>query len=195
VHMVGDVMADALAFAVERARDRSDILTHLALRHKGFLLATVHRAENTDDPTRLRSILDAFSQIDEPVIFPIHPRTRKALESLNGIAAQSSNLRFIEPVGYLDMVRLEQAARMILTDSGGIQKEAYWVGVPCVTLRDETEWVETVEAGWNTLAGAHTSGILQAVGNFQPPAERPHLYGDGRAAERCIALMKNAAIE
>jgi len=185
---VGDVMADALAFAVERAQSRSKIPEQLDLVKRGYLLATVHRAGNTDDATRLRSILTALDTLDEPIIFPVHPRTRKAMKVLGYSPAR--HVQLIEPVGYLDMVMLEQSARMILTDSGGIQKEAYWLGVPCVTLRDETEWVETVHAGWNALVGANTARIIQTVRSFAPAEERPVLYGDGQAAARCVALLE-----
>jgi UDP-N-acetylglucosamine 2-epimerase len=188
VHLVGDVMADALAYAAERAPTHSDILQRLGLTEKGFLLATVHRAENTDDPARLRAILDAFTALDEPIVFPVHPRTRARIESLN-LKSKIQNLISIDPVGYLDMVRLMQAARMILTDSGGIQKEAYWLGVPCVTLRDETEWVETVQAGWNVLAGADTARIVKAVRGFMIPGVYPALYGDGWAAAQIGDLL------
>jgi len=188
VHLVGDVMADALLWAAERARVQSTILEQVGVQEKGYLLATVHRAENTDDPARLRTILDAFAAFDEPIVFPIHPRTQARIATLN-LKSKIQNLKSIAPVGYLDMVRLEQSARMILTDSGGIQKEAYWLGVPCVTLRDETEWVETVHAGWNVLVGADTARIVAAVREFAPPKERPVLYGDGRAAERMMSHL------
>jgi UDP-GlcNAc3NAcA epimerase len=189
VHLVGDVMADALAFAVERAQDRSDVLERLGLAKGRYLLATVHRAENTDDATRLHNILTAFDALDEPVVFPIHPRTREAIEALS--YSPAPHVRLIEPVGYLDMVMLEQSARMILTDSGGIQKEAYWLGVPCVTLRDETEWVETVDAGWNVVVGADTQRIVHTIQSLVPPIERPALYGDGQAAGQCVDLLKD----
>lgn len=168
VHLVGDVMHEALLWAAERARTHSTILERLGVREKGYLLATVHRAENTDDPARLRAILDAFAALDEPIVFPIHPRTKARIETL-GLKSKIANLKSIPPVGYLDMVQLEQSARMILTDSGGIQKEAYWLGVPCVTLRDETEWVETVETGWNVLAGAEKGRIVAAVRSLVAP--------------------------
>jgi len=196
VHLVGDVMADALLWAAARAQTQSVILEQVGVQEKGYLLATVHRAENTDDPARLCAILDAFAALDEPIVFPIHPRTRARIESLNlkskTCGEQSEpiqNLKSIAPVGYLDMVRLEQSARMILTDSGGIQKEAYWLGVLCVTLRDETEWVETVHAGWNVLAGANTARIKAAVRDFTLPKIRPALYGDGDAAARIAAHL------
>ncbi len=186
VHLVGDVMADALIFAAERARHRSDILARLGLTDKGYLLATVHRAENTDDATRLNNILIAFAEIGETIVFPVHPRTRKVLNA----ERLTLNVKTIDPVGYLDMVRLMQSARMILTDSGGIQKEAYWLGVPCVTLRDETEWVETVQAGWNVLAGADTARIVRAARTFTPPPARPPLYGDGHTAGRVALVLE-----
>ncbi len=191
VHIIGDVMADALFDAVALASVQSDVLFRLGLEDKKFLLATVHRAENTDHPDRIKNILRAFSQIDETIVFPIHPRTRKVLEALGFQDWRTSHLKLIDPVGYLDIVQLEQSARMILTDSGGIQKEAYWLGVPCITMRDETEWVETVEAGWNRVVGADENLILDAVRTFQPPTSRPSLYGDGKSVSRLIRLLSN----
>lgn len=165
VHAVGDVMQEALLWAAERARTQSTILERLGVQEKGYLLVTVHRAENTDDPARLEAILEAFAQIAEPIVFPIHPRTQARVEMFNlkSRLERIAHLQVIPPVGYLDMVRLEQAARTILTDSGGIQKEAYWLGVPCITLREETEWIETVEAGANVLVGTNTTRIVEAV--------------------------------
>jgi UDP-N-acetylglucosamine 2-epimerase len=194
IHIVGDVMADALHFAAERARSHSPILARLGLTRHGYLLATVHRAENTDAEPRLRGILAALLALDEPVIFPVHPRTRKQIVQLDTALQQqiaASQIRMIEPVGYLDMVMLEQSARLILTDSGGIQKEAYWLGIPCITLRDETEWVETVQAGWNRLAGAETARIVDAVRSFTPPDSHPPLYGSGAAVQQIVALLHN----
>ena len=188
VHLVGDVMAEALAFAAERAGCRSPLLARLGIAEKSYLLVTVHRAENTDDPMRLRNVLRALDALQEPVIFPVHPRTRKAIGALGHRPA--AHVRMLDPVGYLDMVRLEQSARLILTDSGGVQKEAYWLGVPCVTLREETEWVETVQAGWNVLAGTEIERILRAVRTLVAPTTRDHLYGDDKAAERCVALLE-----
>ena len=194
VHLVGDVMADALLDARVRAVGTSRVLETLALKSGHFLLVTVHRAENTDDLGRLAAIVAALGALGgagETVVFPAHPRTRKALASLG--VEPLPRVRIIEPVGYLDMVRLEGAARAILTDSGGVQKEAYWLGVPCVTLRDETEWVETVAHGWNVLAGADTERVVAAVRGLAPPAERPPLYGDGHAAERAAAAIAELA--
>jgi UDP-N-acetylglucosamine 2-epimerase len=189
VYVVGDVMADALAEAVARAATRAELLSRLDVRPEAFLLATIHRAENTNDPARLRAILDAFRLIPEPIVFPVHPRTRKALAGLGDPHLGIPNLRAIEPVGYLDMALLERSARLILTDSGGIQKEAYWLGVPCLTLRSETEWVETVEAGWNRVVGAETETIVRSVREFRPPAAHPPLYGGTGAAARIVALL------
>ncbi len=193
VHLVGDTMYDAVLQCVEVAQQRSTILARLGLTPRGYLLATVHRPSNTDDPVNLRSILEAFAEIAEPVIFPVHPRTRKVIEAL-GLAADgapSANPRMIEPVGYLDMLALEQNARLILTDSGGIQKEAYWLGVPCVTLRTETEWVETVAAGWNMVVGADRARIVAAVRQARPVAGRPAFYGDGQAAQHIVGILRD----
>ena len=187
VHLIGDVMADALTFAAEQAKTRSKILNQLRLCDGKFLLLTLHRPENTDNETRLRQIIDALNRLNEEIIFPIHPRTKKAIEKLG--YSLSPHVRLIDPVGYIDMVMLEQSARMILTDSGGIQKEAYWLSVPCVTLRDETEWIETVEANWNVIVGADTERIVHEVQHFKVPEAHPPLYGDNHAASRCLDLF------
>lgn len=188
VHVVGDVMLDVLNWARQRNLERPpDILRRLQVNAGEYLLATIHRSENTDDPLRLRGILEALGSLRETIVFPIHPRTRKAIASA-GLAV-GPNLRMIDPVGYCDMVALSGSARVILTDSGGLQKEAYWLSVPCVTLRDETEWVETVEAGWNTLAGAGADRIVKTLQSVRPPTTHPNLYGDGRVAVRCVELM------
>lgn len=188
VYVVGDVMFEVLTYAVKRAMEKSNVLERLNLNDKGYLLATVHRAENTDNPARFQNILSAFNQIDEKILFPVHPRTRNMLNRLN--IKPSSNLQFIDPIGYLDMVKLEESARLILTDSGGIQKEAYWLNVPCITLRDETEWIETVQANWNCLTGTNTKKILEAVKHFQPPTFHPDLYGNNQFSQRCITLLE-----
>jgi UDP-N-acetylglucosamine 2-epimerase len=195
VYLVGDVMSDALLLAAERASTHSTILEQMHLSPGSYFLATVHRAENTDDPVRLGEILAAFGALassEVPIVFPVHPRTRKKIDQLDSTVHQQVRdwpVYLIDPVGYLDMVMLEQSARMILTDSGGIQKEAYWVGVPCITLRDETEWVETVQTGWNVVTGAEKARILAAISSWQPPAERPPLYGEGRVAEQCLDIL------
>jgi UDP-GlcNAc3NAcA epimerase len=190
VHLVGDIMLDVLNWAQERNLDRpSDILNRLELKERGYVLVTVHRSENTDDRLHLSRILSALSALDEQVIFPVHPRTKKAISLSDH--EMGPHVRVIEPVGYLDMVNLTRSSRRVLTDSGGLQKEAYWLGVPCVTLRDETEWVETVEVGWNMLVGSHRDRIVEAVRTFAPPSARPSLYGDGSAAARCVDLMES----
>lgn len=189
VHVVGDVMLDVLNWARQRNLERPpQIMGRLQLAERGYLLATIHRSENTDDPVRLAGIFAALNSISETIVFPIHPRTRKAIAAAK--LAVGANVRLIEPVGYCEMVALSGAARLILTDSGGLQKEAYWLGVPCVTLRDETEWVETVASGWNTLAGAGADRIVETVRSVQRPAQREALYGDGCVAARCVELMR-----
>ncbi|MBN8509033.1 MAG: UDP-N-acetylglucosamine 2-epimerase (non-hydrolyzing) [Burkholderiales bacterium] len=189
VHEVGDVMAEAVADAARRLPAQPPVLRALGIAPGAYLLVTVHRAENTDDPQRLRAIMAALEHIDDPVVFPVHPRTRKALAVAGWAGPSRPGLHLVEPVGYLDMVGLQLHARAILTDSGGVQKEAYWLGRPCLTLRDNTEWVETVAAGWNTLVGADTERIVAAVRDLQVPGSRPPLYGEGDAAARIAALL------
>lgn len=188
VHQVGDVMLDVLNWARQRLNGQVPVvLNRLGVQEGQYLLATVHRSENTDDRSRLASILHGFNLLDEPVLFPVHPRARKMIT--DGGFELSSHVRLIDPVGYMDMVALAGAARLILTDSGGLQKEAYWLRVPCLTLRDETEWVETVEAGWNTLVGPGTDAIVTAVRGARSLPTHPTLYGDGLAASRCVDLL------
>jgi len=200
VHLVGDVMYDAVLQFGELARQRSTILHDLGLKPKGYLLATVHRPYNTDVAENLRNILAAFAEIEEPIIFPIHPRTRQRIVEFGLLNPQSAtctepsrsirNPKFIDPVGYLDMLMLEQNARMILTDSGGMQKEAYFFAVPCVTLRPETEWVETVEAGWNVVVDTDPERILWAAnGRVWPEDTPPAMFGDGCASQRITRLL------
>ena len=193
VHLVGDTMYDAVLQFAEIARQRSTILQDLDLKPKGYLLATVHRPYNTDIPENLRNILTAFLEIGEPIVFPVHPRTRQKIAELDGtfnLERGTCNVQMIEPVGYLDMLMLEQQARLILTDSGGMQKEAYFFGVPCVTLRPETEWVETVEAGWNVVVGAEREQIVEAVnGHVWPQEIPPAIFGNGQAAGQIVKLI------
>jgi UDP-GlcNAc3NAcA epimerase len=187
VYVVGDVMAESLAFAAQKSAKISRITDIIGVRTGEYYLATLHRAENTDHPERLANILRAFSHLEKPVILPLHPRTKQAIEDHNiRIDLSEGNITIISPVGYLDMVQLERSAKMILTDSGGIQKEAYWLKVPCVTLRDETEWVETVNTGWNVLAGGKEENIVDIIRNFTIPHDHPELYGDGHAAQRIV---------
>jgi UDP-GlcNAc3NAcA epimerase len=189
VHQVGDTMLDAVKTHSAVARQRSRILETLGLAERSFCLATIHRPYNTDDPEQLRNVLVALGRVRKPIVLPIHPRTRSRVERFAlGIPP---SLRLIEPVGYLDMLRLEMAANVILTDSGGVQKEAYFVGTPCVTLRPETEWLETVSAGWNRLASPNGCEVADAVEYFEshtPPAPTP-CFGDGAAAGRIARLL------
>lgn len=188
VHLVGDIMADAVSLHLSAAIQKSRIVSELGLQDKNFMVATIHRAENTDDPKKLRNILKGFKALCEKsiIVVPLHPRTRERLKDLD---EKPGKVRFIEPVGYLDMIRLIHSARVVLTDSGGLQKEAYCLGVPCVTLRNETEWIETVEAGWNRLAGTDTDTIFKAAANFSPPGFRPDFYGDGDTARKIVEIL------
>jgi len=187
VHYTGDVMYDAVLHNVGIAYRRSRILTRIDVKPKKYVLATVHRAANTDDLCRLRSIIAAFNALDEPVVFPIHPRMRMALERID--LQLASHIRAIDPVSYLDMLALEHGARVIATDSGGVTREAYFLGVPCVTLREETEHVETVEHRWNTLAGTDAERILAAVRHFRADGPQPPVFGDGTAAQQIVQLL------
>jgi UDP-GlcNAc3NAcA epimerase len=195
VYLVGDTMYDAVLQFSEIAQMRSTILENLGIKPKEYLLATVHRPHNTDIPENLKSILSAFLEINEPIIFPVHPRTRQKLQELSTYNLISSsthrlkNLKLIPPVGYLDMQMLMQNAKAILTDSGGIQKEAYFFGVPCITMRTETEWVETVRAGLNVVVGSEREKIINAIRSIK--VNYPHLkiYGNGDAAKKIIQCM------
>jgi UDP-GlcNAc3NAcA epimerase len=190
IFYTGDVMYDAALAFGQVAEEKSEILSLLALSPKKFRLCTVHRAENTDSPERLTQIVLALAAIatpDCPVILPLHPRTKVYLHNYNLDATVASNeaLRVIDPVSYLDMVMLEKNAETVFTDSGGVQKEACFHRTPCITLREETEWVETVEAGWNRLAGYRTEKIIECL-NHDPKRSDVEEYGDGRAAEKII---------
>jgi UDP-GlcNAc3NAcA epimerase len=187
VEIVGDPMYDAVLQFAAIARERSTVLKDLGVQSKGYVLVTIHRPYNTDNPETLKSIMDTMSRIGEPVIFPVHPRTRQRL-ALNAV---SNRVKLVDPVGYLDMLALEQNARLIMTDSGGIQKEAYFFEVPCVTLRPETEWVETVSSGWNVLAGCDSERILENVSRRNWPSEHPpKVFGDGDAALRIAGKIE-----
>jgi UDP-N-acetylglucosamine 2-epimerase len=167
------------------------------VKPQSYYLATIHRAENTDNDTRLTHIVEALNEIattDCPVILPLHPRT--AMQIRKNDLKFTDCVRFIQPVSYLEMLILENNARLILTDSGGVQKEAYWLGVPCITLRDETEWIETVESGWNILTGADKCSIVDVVQRgHEPQSINPEqMYGDGNAAVQiCLTLLNSHA--
>lgn len=192
---VGDVMYDVALFYREKARHQSSILQRLNITPKEYALATCHRAENTDDPQRLESILSALAEITKqlPVVFPLHPRTHKLIGEY-GLSHWLQRLTVTEPLSFLDMVALEQAAKVILTDSGGVQKEAFFYDVPCITLRDETEWIETLELGANRLVGASSVRILESMENlasWPTNCSNANPYGAGEAAKNILKLMIN----
>jgi len=187
VHVVGDVMADVFKRSLALAREKSTILSRLQVQPGEYILATVHRAANTDNPENLRILLEAFGKLNRPVVFPIHPRTRGVIRSEN--LRIPENVLAIDPVGYFDILMLESNADAILTDSGGMQKEAYWAGVRCLTLRQETEWVETVEAGWNRVVGIDAEMIWETVAGWTPRGARPDVYGDGNSGERIAKIL------
>ncbi|MGH7821551.1 MAG: non-hydrolyzing UDP-N-acetylglucosamine 2-epimerase [Candidatus Binatia bacterium] len=194
VRLVGDTMYDAVLDLLPLAEKRSNVLRDLGLAAGGYLVATVHRAYNTDVAENLRSILAGLAALDEPVVLPLHPRTRRRIADWEKEGQRfplaSSNMRVIDPVGYLDMLVLQSRARKVLTDSGGMQKEAYFLGVPCVTLRPETEWVETVEDGWNIVAGTDPEAIVRAVRAEAPRStRRPERFGSGKAAQNVVRSL------
>ncbi len=203
VKKVGDVMYDSILYYSDLAEKKSTILQDLGLLlpktlnskliTHNYYLATLHRAENTDNPKRLKSILRALNEIgkDVPILFPLHPRTKKMMKVYR-LFPETQGIKLIDPVSYLDMLKLEKNAKTILTDSGGVQKEAYWFGVPCFTLRDETEWVETIHSGWNILVGAGKERIVEEVkgreGRKKPPRKR-EIFGDGKASEKIVQII------
>lgn len=188
IHLVGDVMYDGILHFTKIAEEKSSILEKLDLPERSYLLCTIHSAENTNDINRLRCIFEALSESGETIVLPLHPRTLKYVKEY-GINL-GVNIRIIEPIGYLDMVLLESKAKKIVTDSGGIQKEAFFLGIPCITMRDETEWVETVENGWNVLVGADKARIKEAILNFHPTEERKEYFGTGNASIQMVNLIK-----
>jgi len=193
VHVVGDVMYDTILWAKEVASKESEILREFDLVENEFILSTVHRAGNTDNRERLEEIIKGLSDASLPVLLPIHPRTEKKLKKYGLWEEARKKIKIVDPVGYLDFVRLMDTAKRIATDSGGIQKEAFFLNTPCVTLRDETEWVETVESGWNELVGVKASEIRGALDReWELPSEKPKPYGDGNAAEKIVEVLESA---
>ena len=190
--LVGDVMVDAMNYFYEVARKKVDPLGRFQLTPQKYLLTTIHRQANTDNRQNLQNIIDAFIESKETILFPVHPRTKKYLQEYDLITKieKSDNLILTDPLNYLEMLILEKNARKILTDSGGMQKEAYIWGVPCITLRDETEWTETVEEGWNVLTGASRDKILSAISEFNPKKERSFSYGDGKSSEKIVRILE-----
>jgi len=213
VSNVGDVMYDSILYYSKLAEEKSLILQNLRLsalnsctkafhpvscRTPNYYLATLHRAENTDDPRKLKSVCRALNEIGKrtPVVLPLHPRTKKMIKVYH-LFRGFKNVKFIEPVPYLDMLKLEKNAKAILTDSGGIQKEAYWLRVPCITLREETEWMETIQSGWNVLTGTEMQRILREVDCLEKRRRHPEaneMFGDGKAGEKIVQiLMRHSA--
>jgi UDP-N-acetylglucosamine 2-epimerase (non-hydrolysing) len=189
VHRVGDVMVDALIHNTEIAKKKSKIIKNLGLKKRDYYVATVHRPGNTDDKKNLTAIIEAFRESGKTVVFPVHPRTKKYLRNYGLWESVSDNIRFIDPLGYIDMLHLMSNAKKILTDSGGIQKEAYVMGIPCITMRENTEWIETLIGGWNFLVGADKHKILAALlADGQTNADNT-VFGKGDAADKIVRVL------
>lgn len=191
VHLVGDVMLDAARFFAEKV-DAAPVLSRYGFDPGEYYLATVHRAGTSDSPERLASVVRAFSALDRPLLWPVHPRTRANLDrfGLMNLIESSGVIRAVEPLSYMETVALLRSSRALLTDSGGMQKEAYFFEVPCITLRDETEWIETVDLGWNRLVGTDEAAIAAAVSSLAVPSLHPDVYGDGHAADAIISALE-----
>ncbi len=188
VFLTGDVMVDSLFFNKEIAEKKSQILKNLNLNSKEYLVATIHRASNTDNKENLKNIVDALSEANETIVFPVHPRTEKLLLKYGLYDQLKASVNMIEPLGFLDFIKLMNHAKMILTDSGGVQKEAYILEVPCVTLRENTEWVETIEDGWNILVGSSKEKILEMINDFYPSIQtHGNRFGTGNASYRIVS--------
>lgn len=192
VHLVGDVMFDAVVYNTKLAEYRYS-LKNFNLVEKGYVLGTIHRADNTDNKKRLEAILRAFSELQEIVYLPLHPRTKRKVEEygLSNILKTAKNIKFVEPVSYLEMLLLEKNAKAIVTDSGGVQKEAYFAKVPCITLRDQTEWIETIEAGWNQLLNPLKVNLVEKLKNIQNGKHINDLYGDANAGHKIVDILAN----
>lgn len=203
VQFTGDVMLDAAKMFCAAASQRSGLLEEMRITPRGFMLATIHRAENTDSLERMHDLVTMLCRLERPTVFSMHPRLRNKLQqqpeyqSLNRQLVAATHVRIVNPLPYVDMLRLETSARLVLTDSGGVQKEAYFVGTPCLTLRDETEWTETLQNGWNRVVGTSPEKILPLVeslwsANGASPAGRPMLaaFGDGRASDRIVQILQ-----
>lgn len=184
VHQVGDIMLDAHLFYRHKIQNYQ---SKFVSEQTSFVLATLHRQENTEDAMRLLQIVEALNTLPVDIILPLHPRTRKKIDALNILPAK--HIHLTKPLGYLDMLALEKKASCIITDSGGVQKEAYFMHKPCITLRNETEWTETVDCGWNSLVGASKDMIVNAFNNIRTPEHHPDLYGDGTTAKQILSVL------
>lgn len=187
IYNVGDVMYDAVLMFKEIAKSKSGLLKELDVNSGEYILTTIHRAENTNDINRLRNMIEALNESGEKIILPLHPRTKKFIEGYG--LNFNENIKVIDPIGYLEMLMLEENSKMIVTDSGGVQKEAYFMGKPCITMRDETEWVETVECGWNVVVGTDKNKILDNIRNFKPTSMQQAIFGDGNAAQKILNII------
>ena len=185
VYQCGDIMYDAMLHFSDISNERSTVLSDMTLEPGAYHLFTMHRPENTDHPERIKAIFKGLEASDKTIVYPVHPRMKAILQSSEIIeyVNKVKTLKMIEPVGYLDMIQLEKNASKLITDSGGMQKEAYFVQKPCITIRDESEWVETVDAGYNVIVGSDTEKIRSAIMDFDPDFKDDHLYGDGKSAQ------------
>jgi len=190
VYLTGDVMVDSLLLNKEIAEAKSSLLNDLNLKTRDYIVVTIHRASNTDNFENLRNIIEALRELNENIIFPIHPRTEKLLKNYDLYDSLPSSITLVKPLGFLDFIKLMNHAKMILTDSGGVQKEAYILKVPCVTLRENTEWIETIKDGWNVLVGSNKERIIKTVNGFMPSVqEHCNRFGDGSASNRIVAAI------
>lgn len=187
--LVGDVMYDSLLYYGKIAEQKSRILKNLKLKQKEYILLTLHRPYNVDNIQKLQNIFSALKQTKRFIVLPVHPRTCKMIESTNTIIPE--NISIIEPLGYLDFIFLQKHSEKIITDSGGIQKEAYLNGIPCITIRPETEWIETVKAGWNVLVGDKKDQLIENCLHFKPSHNRPRYFGDGDSSKKIISILES----
>ena len=187
--LVGDVMYDSLLYYGKIAEQKSRILKNLKLKQKEYILLTLHRPYNVDNIQKLQNIFAALKQTKKFIVLPVHPRSRKMIESTNTIIPE--NISIIEPLGYLDFIFLQKHSEKIITDSGGIQKEAYLNGIPCITIRPETEWIETVKAGWNVLVGDKKDQLIENCLHFKPSHNRPRYFGDGNSSKKIISILES----
>lgn len=190
VFEVGDIMRDALCMFLQRAKERSNAIERFGLNPGEYALLTIHRPSNTDDVETLEELLEAAGEMG-PVLFPAHPRCSESVRELISRNILKDNIQVVEPLGYLDFLAAASQARFIATDSGGLQKEAYWLKVPCITLREQTEWIETVETGWNRLVGNSAEAFRDAVCSLALPKSHHELYGDGKTAIRICDIISD----
>jgi UDP-GlcNAc3NAcA epimerase len=190
VYNVGDVMFDAIINFSKMSKEKSRIIDELNLVAENYILCTIHRAENTDDINRLKNIIEALNESEVEAVLPLHPRTKKYMDSYG--LKLGSKIKVIDPIGYLDMISLENHSKKIVTDSGGVQKEAFFMKKPCITMRDETEWKETVENGWNIIVGTDKNKIIDGISNFVPNNVQDSIFGDGKAASKISQIIKTS---